>query len=116
LKLVITEKPSVSQAAAAVLGARQQGYIEVGGYVVSWCFGHLVELAQAGAYDEKYEKWRYGDLPIIPEDWKYAVSKDKEKQLKVLSSLMKRPDVVWKTVIPSDRCCQAYLKSSQKKI
>jgi len=95
LKLVITEKPSVAQAAAAVLGARQRkdGYIEGGGYVVSWCFGHLVELAQAGAYDEKYEKWRYGDLPIIPEDWKYAVSKDKEKQLKILSSLMKRPDV-----------------------
>ena len=95
MKLVITEKPSVAQAAAAVLGARQRkdGYIEGGGYVVSWCFGHLVELAQAGAYDEKYEKWRYGDLPIIPEEWKYAVSKDKEKQLKTLSSLMKRPDV-----------------------
>ncbi|GHU79363.1 DNA topoisomerase [Clostridia bacterium] len=78
-----------------MLGAwqRKDGYIEGGGYVVSWCFGHLMELAQAGAYDEKYEKWRYEDLPIIPEDWKYAVSKDKEKQLKILASLMKRPDV-----------------------
>jgi DNA topoisomerase-3 len=72
LKLIIAEKSSVGQAIAFVLGAteRGDGYLEGGGYLVSWCAGHLVELAQAEAYDEKYGKWRYEDLPILPEHWK----------------------------------------------
>jgi DNA topoisomerase-3 len=95
LKLIIAEKSSVGQAIAFVLGAteRGDGYLEGGGYLVSWCAGHLVELAQAEAYDEKYGKWRYEDLPILPEHWKYTVSREKAKQLKVLRELMKRPEV-----------------------
>lgn len=95
MKLIIAEKSSVGQAIASVLGAseRGDGYLEGGGYLVSWCAGHLVELAQAETYDEKYGKWRYEDLPILPEGWKYAVSREKTKQLKVVRELMKRPEV-----------------------
>ncbi len=68
--LVIAEKPSVAQSIAKVLGAtsRNDGYMEGGNYIVSWCFGHLVELADASSYDERYAKWRYEDLPIVPEE------------------------------------------------
>ncbi len=89
--LVIAEKPSVAQSIAKVLGAtsRKDGYMEGGNYIVSWCFGHLVELADASSYDERYAKWRYDDLPIVPESWMFEVTKDKAQQFKVLSSLMK---------------------------
>ena len=89
--LVIAEKPSVAQSIAKVLGAtsRKDGYMEGGNYIVSWCFGHLVELADASAYDERYAKWRYDDLPIVPESWMFEVTKDKTQQFKVLSALMK---------------------------
>ena len=95
LQLVIAEKPSVAQSLAHVLGAtkRGQGYLEGNGYLVSWCVGHLVGLAAADAYDPKYSRWRYEDLPIIPEEWKYAVAPDKKEQYEVLVSLMSRPDV-----------------------
>lgn len=90
-KLVIAEKPSVAMALAAVLGAdeKKDGYLEGGGYLVSWCVGHLLELAQPEAYGEQYARWRYGDLPILPEKWKYEVPKDKKKQLGLLCRLMK---------------------------
>lgn len=73
-KLVIAEKPSVAQSIAAVLGARQRhdGYLSGNGYLVSWCYGHLAELADADVYDEKYAKWRYDDLPILPASWRYT--------------------------------------------
>ena len=89
--LVIAEKPSVAQPIAKVLGAtsRKDGYMEGGNYIVSWCFGHLVELADASSYDERYAKWRYDDLPIVPESWMFEVTKDKTQQFKVLSALMK---------------------------
>ena len=95
LKLVIAEKPSVAQAIAHVLGAtaRKDGYMEGGGYLVSWCVGHLVGLAPADAYDARYSKWAYEDLPIVPERWQYAAAPDKKKQLAVLKELMHRPDV-----------------------
>ena len=91
MKLVIAEKPSVAMSLAAVLGAKEKkdGYLEGGGYLVSWCFGHLLELAQPDAYGEQYGKWRYEDLPILPKSWKYAVPKDKKKQLDLLCRLMK---------------------------
>ena len=91
MKLVIAEKPSVAMSLAAVLGANEKkdGYLEGGGYLVSWCVGHLLELAQPEAYGEQYAKWRYGDLPILPETWKYEVPKDKKKQLDLLCRLMK---------------------------
>ena len=89
--LVIAEKPSVAQSIAKVLGAtsRKDGYMEGGNYIVSWCFGHLVELADASSYDERYAKWRYDDLPIVPENWMFEVTKDKAQQFKVLFALMK---------------------------
>ena len=76
MKLVLAEKPSVAQSIAKVLGAakREDGYLEGNGYVVSWCVGHLVELAQPEVYDAKYSKWAYADLPIFPMDWQYEVS------------------------------------------
>jgi len=94
-KLVIAEKPSVALALAKVLGAyqRQDGYMEGNGYLVSWCVGHLVGLAQPDAYDEVYKKWRRDNLPIIPENWKWEVTDDKRTQFKVLKELMFRPDV-----------------------
>ena len=90
-QLVIAEKPSVAQALAAVLCAKQKkdGYLEGNGWLVSWCVGHLVELAQPEAYDEKYAKWRYDDLPILPASWKYQVTNDKKKQFATLRRLMK---------------------------
>ena len=95
MKLIIAEKSSVGQAIASVLGASEcrEGYMEGNGYLVSWCAGHLVELAQAETYDEKYKKWRYEDLPILPKDWKFAVSHEKAKQHKILRELMKRKEV-----------------------
>lgn len=91
MKLVIAEKPSVAMSLAAVLGANEKkdGYLEGGGYLVSWCIGHLLELAQPEAYGEQYARWRYADLPILPETWKYEVPKDKKKQLALLCRLMK---------------------------
>ena len=94
-KLVIAEKPSVAQSIAAVLGAntRRDGYMEGNGYLVSWCFGHLAELASAEVYAEKYAKWRYDDLPIIPSSWRMTLGKDKGKQYDLLRDLMRRDDV-----------------------
>ena len=91
MKLVIAEKPAVAMSLAAVLGAteRKDGYLEGSGYLVSWCVGHLLELAQPEAYKEQYAKWRYEDLPILPENWKYEVPKDKKTQLALLCRLMK---------------------------
>ena len=91
-KLVIAEKPSVAQSIAKVIGAteRKDGYIEGNGYLVSWCVGHLIELAQPQTYDEKYEKWRYEDLPILPTDWKYQITAATKKQYGILKELMNR--------------------------
>mgnify|MGYP000949821530 CR=1 FL=1 len=95
MKLVISEKPSVAQSIAAVIGAKQRGngFLEGGGYLVSWCLGHLAELASADAYDEKYAKWRREDLPILPENWWFTVSGDKQAQFDILRALMRRDDV-----------------------
>ena len=89
--LVVAEKPSVAQSIAKVLGAtsRKDGYLEGNNYFVSWCVGHLVGLADASSYDERYAKWRYDDLPIVPEEWLFEVPKDKAQQFKVLRDLMK---------------------------
>nr|WP_302975072.1 type IA DNA topoisomerase [Enterocloster clostridioformis] len=93
--LVIAEKPSVAKSIATVLGAgnRKDGYLEGGGYLVSWCVGHLVELADASAYGEQYAKWAVSDLPILPEKWKYTVSPGTKKQFDLLKQLMSRNDV-----------------------
>jgi len=91
LILVIAEKPSVGAAIGKVLGAssRRDGYLEGNNYIVSWCVGHLVGLADASSYDERFAKWRYSDLPIVPDEWLFEVPKDKQKQFKVLCDLMR---------------------------
>ena len=94
-QLVIAEKPSVARSIAGVIGAdnRRDGYLQGNGYLVSWCVGHLVSLADAGQYDERFKKWRYEDLPILPQEWQYVIPDDKKKQFDVLRCLMERPDV-----------------------
>ena len=94
-RLVIAEKPSVAASIAAALGVKEKkdGYIEGGGYLISWCVGHLVELADAAVYGEQYKKWSYESLPILPEEWQYTVAADKGKQFKTLKELMHRADV-----------------------
>ena len=93
--LIITEKPSVARAIAAALGAnvRGDGCIHGNNLIVSWCYGHLVELAVPAAYDEKFGKWRREDLPILPEQWKTTVMRDKRQQFEILRGLMQRTDV-----------------------
>lgn len=95
MNLVIAEKPSVARSIAAVIGAdeKQNGYWQGGGYLVSWCIGHLVSFAEAGQYDEKYCKWRYEDLPILPQPWQFIVPDEKKQQFEVLRALLNRPDV-----------------------
>ena len=95
MQLIIAEKPSVAQAIAAALGVKEKkdGYIEGAGCLVSWCVGHLVQLADAAAYGEQYKKWSYDSLPILPQEWQYTVAADKGKQFKILKDLMHRADV-----------------------
>jgi DNA topoisomerase-3 len=94
-QLIICEKPSVARSIADVLGAHQkrEGYIEGNGHLVTYCFGHLLELAAPDAYDEKYRKWNYADLPIAPQKWLHVPAKDKAAQLKILMELLNRADV-----------------------
>ena len=90
MRLVIAEKPSVAQSIAKVLGAdeRKDGYMEGNGSIVSWCVGHLVELAQPDAYSDAWKKWTYDSLPMIPEHWQHEVKKDTVAQYRVLKELM----------------------------
>ena len=93
--LIIAEKTFVARTISKVLGVttRRDGYLEGGGWLVSWCVGHLVELAPPGAYDPRLERWDRADLPILPERWRYLVSSSTKKQFDVLYKLMHRPDV-----------------------
>lgn len=95
MRLVIAEKPSVAQSIAAVLNAkkRHDGYLEGSGYLVSWCFGHLAELADAAAYNADYAKWTMKDLPIVPTSYRFTIREDKRKQFDILSGLLRREDV-----------------------
>ena len=88
--LVVAEKPSVGMALAKALGVtdKKDGYIEGNGYIVSWCVGHLVSLANADMYDEKFKKWDIADLPIIPDEWQFIIAEDKNKQFGILRQLM----------------------------
>jgi len=89
-KLVIAEKPSVARSIAAVIGAeeRKDGYMEGNGYIVSWCIGHLVELAKPDAYFDEWKTWAYETLPIMPEKWKYEIKEETAAQYHVLEKLM----------------------------
>ena len=95
MNLVIAEKPSVARSIATVIGAdeKQNGYWQGDGYLVSWCIGHLVSFAEAGQYDEKYCKWKYEDLPILPQPWQFIVPDEKKQQFEIVRSLLNRPDV-----------------------
>ena len=95
MKLVIAEKPSVGAAIAAVMGANEKrsGYFEGSGYLVSWCIGHLISLADAATYNEQFRKWKYDDLPIVPQEWQFIVASGKEQQFSVLKDLTQRSDV-----------------------
>ncbi|MDE6601021.1 MAG: DNA topoisomerase 3 [Lachnospiraceae bacterium] len=90
MQLVIAEKPSVAQSIARVIGAgeKKDGYMEGNGFLVSWCIGHLVELAQPDAYFDTWKKWSYESLPMIPEEWQTEVKSDTAAQYKVLKGLM----------------------------
>ena len=95
MRLVIAEKPSVAQSIAVVLNAkkRHDGYLEGSGYLVSWCFGHLAELADAAAYNADYAKWTMKDLPIVPTSYRFTIREDKRKQFDILRGLLRREDV-----------------------
>ena len=94
-KLIIAEKPSVAKSIASALGAssRADGFYEGNGLLVSWCVGHLVSPMDAGGYDERFKKWRYDDLPILPEPFRYVLAPGKEDTFENLCALMDRPDV-----------------------
>ena len=95
MKLIISEKPSQAFAYAKALGVKgkKDGYMESNEFIITWCVGHLITLSDPSVYDEKYKKWNYDDLPILPPNFKYQISKDKEKQFKVVKWLMNRKDV-----------------------
>ncbi|BFL71961.1 DNA topoisomerase 3 [Anaerococcus nagyae] len=95
MKLVIAEKPSVAMSIAKVIGAKNKkdGYYEGNDYRVSWCVGHLVQMANPDSYDEKYKKWRIEDLPIIPKEYKYEIVKSTKKQFNILKKLMNSKEV-----------------------
>lgn len=94
-RLVIAEKPSVAMGIAQVLGAtaRKEGHMEGNGWLVSWCIGHLAGLAEPAAYNPSYDKWRREDLPILPENWRFTIGKDKRERFDVLRTLFRREDV-----------------------
>ena len=94
-RLVIAEKPSVAMSIAKVLGAAQRegGYLSGGGWLVSWCLGHLTGLAEPAAYNPAYGKWRLEDLPIVPENWRFTIRKDRQEQFDTLRTLLCREDV-----------------------
>lgn len=95
MKLVIAEKPSVAISIAKVIGAtkKKEGYYEGNGYRVSWCVGHLIQMANPESYDEKYAKWNMEDLPIIPKEYKYEIAKSTKKQFTILKKLMNDKDI-----------------------
>ena len=90
MQLVIAEKPSVAKSIADVLGAldRQDGYFEGGGYLVSWCVGHLIELAEPESYGDQWKKWTFESLPVNPEHWQYEIKEDTKEQYDVLYGLL----------------------------
>ena len=94
-RLVIAEKPSVAMSIAKVLGAaaRKEGHMEGGGWLISWCIGHLAGLAEPAVYNPSYDKWRREDLPILPESWRFTIGKDKQEQFDTLWTLLRREDV-----------------------
>ena len=101
--LVLAEKPSVARDIARVLGCKGKGDGCINGdkYIVTWALGHLVTLADPDAYDDKYKAWRLEDLPMLPEKMKLVTIKQTSKQYRIVSALMKRPDID-KLVIATD--------------
>lgn len=116
-RLIIAEKPSVAQAIAAVLNIREKkpGYLEGADVLVSWCAGHLVELAAPEGYDARYARWRQEDLPIVPGPWKYEVIEKSARQFETLKRLMRRADVP-RSSTPATRGARASSSSASSMI
>ncbi len=95
MRLVITEKPSVAKAIAKVIGAteKKDGYLEGNGYLVSWCVGHLIELASPESYYEQWKRWSYETLPLVPVEWQYIVKQETAAQFKVIKKLLHEKSV-----------------------
>ena len=97
MRLIVTEKLSVAASICSAIGVREEhkhdGYIEGDGIIATWCLGHLVEMAPPESYGEQYRKWSYGDLPIIPDRWKYQIKQATKKQFSTVKRLMNRHDV-----------------------
>ena len=93
--LIITEKPSVAQEFARILGSfrRNQGFLENDSYVITWCVGHLVEMVYPEEYDEKYKKWKLEDLPFLPREYKYNVIPSVSRQYDVVHGMLYREDI-----------------------
>ncbi len=97
MKLYLCEKPSQARDISRVLGARQKsdGCLKGDDTVVTWCFGHLLEMAPPDAYDAALKRWRFDTLPITPQAWKLEIKKDARKQFKIIQQLLKQStDVV----------------------
>ncbi|MBR3621915.1 MAG: DNA topoisomerase III [Selenomonadaceae bacterium] len=95
-RVFLAEKPSLGRAIASVLGngKKEDGYIQIGNDVVTWCFGHILQQCDPEEYDEKYRSWKLEDLPIIPKQWKMKVAKDASKQFNIIKKLCKEADVI----------------------
>ena len=104
MDVIIAEKPTIAYIIASALGAdkKEDGFVSGNGHIVTWCYGHLLELVQPAVYDERYKKWEMVTLPIVPERFRYGVKKDAVKQYKVLKGLLNRNDV--DTVVCASRC------------
>ena len=95
-KLIITEKPSVAEDFSHVLNVkhdRKRGYSENGDYVITWCYGHLVQMVYPDSYDEKYKKWKLEDLPFLPQNYLYDVVENAKEQYQIVHSLLHRDDI-----------------------
>lgn len=119
MQLIIAEKPSVAQSIAAVMGAteKRDGYIQGSGYLVSWCIGHLVGLAPAHDYDERYSKWRQEDLPILPGEWRYTVAAEWENALTLIAKGAAEPDAFMTSIesMTKGLCVNFYQADENKK-
>lgn len=95
-KILITEKPSVAMEFAKVLKidtTRKDGYLESNEWIVTWCVGHLVTMSYPEVYNQKLKLWRLETLPFMPQEYKYEVMPNTQKQFNTIKKLLQREDV-----------------------